>query len=140
MKRLVAYLAASTFFALTLGWAALSFGEPRSTLENEDDKRAEFMRQKLEYSKNVLEGLSTDRLALVARSANDLKLLSAAALWDVPRIPKLEYSEYTADFQRIADELAREANAGNLDGATLSYVQLTMNCVNCHKYVRTVDR
>lgn len=140
MKRLVAYLSAIAMLTLTLGWAAMSFGGPRSTLENEDEKRAEFMRLKLDYSKNVLEGLSTDRLALVARNAKDLKLMSAAALWDVPKIPMLEYSEYTADFQRIADELAREADAGNLDGATLAYVQLTLSCVNCHKYVRTVDR
>ena len=29
-----------------------------------------------------------------------------------------------------------KAKAKNLDGATLAYVRLTMNCIECHKYVR----
>jgi hypothetical protein len=30
----------------------------------------------------------------------------------------------------------RKAKDKNIDGATLAYLRLTMNCVNCHKYVR----
>ena len=34
------------------------------------------------------------------------------------------------------EQLIAEANANDLDGATLAYVQLTLSCVNCHKLVR----
>jgi hypothetical protein len=42
----------------------------------------------------------------------------------------------TTEFQRYADDLAKNAKQGNIDGATLAYLKLTMNCIQCHKYVR----
>ena len=30
------------------------------------------------------------------------------------------------------------AAEGNLDGAALKYVELTLSCVNCHKHVRSL--
>jgi hypothetical protein len=101
-------------------------------------KRAAFMRQKLEFSKAALEGLTKDDLAAVADAASKLKRLSAAAEWEVPTIPDVEqYLPMTTEFQRRCDEMAKQAKAKNIDGATLAYVQLTINCVNCHKYIRT---
>ena len=37
---------------------------------------------------------------------------------------------------KLLDRIESIAKAKNIDGATLAYVQLTVNCVNCHKYVR----
>lgn len=99
------------------------------------------MRQKLEYSKNVLEGLSLEQYDLIEKNAKALKLLSQAAEWEVPMIPNAtDYVAMTAEFQRYADELARCAKQSNIDGATLAYVKLTMNCVQCHKFVRFASR
>jgi hypothetical protein len=103
------------------------------------DKRAELMALKLDYAKNVLEGLTLERLDLVAENARDLKLMSAAAEWEPAVVPGPRYLDFTREFQRIADAMAEHASEGNLDAATLSYVQLTMNCVDCHKYVRAND-
>ncbi|QDV32812.1 hypothetical protein [Tautonia plasticadhaerens] len=104
------------------------------------DKRAELMRLKLDYAKNVLEGLALEKMDLVADNARDLKLLSAAAEWEPATVPGPLYLTYTRDFQRIADSMAEDARAGNLDGATLAYVQMATNCVECHKYVRSTRR
>ena len=99
--------------------------------------RAEFMRLKLEYSKLVLEGLTLDNYQTIIKNAQALKRLSEAADWEVPSIPNVgEYIVFTSEFQRLADELAKKAGEKNMDGATLAYLRLTMNCVNCHKYVR----
>jgi hypothetical protein len=99
--------------------------------------RAEFMRMKLEYSKLVLEGLTMENYATIIKNARALKTLSEAAEWEVPTIPNAgEYIVFTSEFQRLADELAKKAADKNMDGATLAYLRLTMNCVNCHKYVR----
>jgi hypothetical protein len=63
--------------------------------------------------------------------------LSEAAEWEVPTIPNAsEYIVFTSEFQRLTDELVQKAREKNMDGATLAYLRLTMNCVNCHKYVR----
>jgi hypothetical protein len=62
--------------------------------------------------------------------------LSYGAQWQVFQTP--EYVRRSAEFRRDADALKRSAEEKNLDGAALNYVKLTMRCVECHKYVRTV--
>jgi hypothetical protein len=103
--------------------------------------RREFMRQKLEYSKRVIEGLTVENFETVSRSARAQRLLSQAAEWEVPTIPNAtEYVTFTGEFQRLCDELGARAKEKNIDGATLTYLRLTMNCVNCHKYIRVATR
>jgi hypothetical protein len=98
--------------------------------------RAEFMRIKLEYSKKVLEGLTLEDYAGISKNAKALKRLSEAAEWEVPTIPNApDYMIFTTEFQRLTDEMDRKAKDKNIDGATLAYLRLTMNCVTCHKYV-----
>ncbi len=105
--------------------------------QHEKQARSEFMRRKLELSKNVLEGLSLEQYPMIEKNAKALKVLSQAAEWEVPTIPNAtDYVALTSEFQRYADDLAKAAKQGNIDGATLAYVKLTMNCVQCHKYVR----
>jgi hypothetical protein len=107
----------------------------------EKRNRSEFMRQKLAFSKNVLEGLSLEQYPTIEKNAKALKLLSQAAEWEVPTIPNAtDYVALTSEFQRYADDLAKNARQGNIDGATLAYLKLTMNCVQCHKYVRFASK
>jgi hypothetical protein len=99
--------------------------------------RAEFMRLKLDHSKKILSGLVTEDFDAILTGARELNRLSQAAEWEVPTIPDAdEYLHYTADFQRITQDLMKSARAKNLDAATLAYTRLTINCVDCHKYVR----
>ena len=111
-----------------LGLVSVSHGQPPK------GKLAGFMRPKLEHSKGVLEGLALENFDLVAKNARAMKELSEAAEWKIS--PNLTYLRYSGEFQRLADELIEQAKDKNIDGATLAYVQLTLNCVNCHKYVR----
>jgi cytochrome c556 len=109
--------------------------------EQRTRSRSEFMRMKLEYSKKVLEGLTLEDYAGISKNAKALKRLSEAAEWEVPTIPNAgDYIVFTSEFQRLADEMDRKAKDKNIDGATLAYLRLTMNCVNCHKYVRQVAK
>lgn len=120
---------ARSAFALTfaVALAAMAQDEQRSGLRK-------FMRQKLEFSQGILEGLSTENFALIAKDADALKALSQDTRWRVT--PNINYFRLSSEFQDLADELARNARKGNLDGATLAYVDMTMNCVKCHKLVR----
>ncbi len=47
-----------------------------------------------------------------------------------------DYADHSATFRKNVDALIRAARNKNLDGATLAYVRITMNCVDCHKFVR----
>lgn len=121
-------------FALT---TTVSSQVKDSDLPRGKTSRAEFMRMKLDYSKGVLDGLVNEKFDQIAKDARALKKLSEAAEWEVPGIPNVQsYIPFTREFQRITESLQKQAKEKNLDGALNSYVQLTMNCVNCHKYVR----
>jgi hypothetical protein len=111
--------------------------EDAPALAQQPRSRAEFMRTKLEHSKRALEGLTLENYGAIVESARALRRLSQAAEWEVPIIPNaVDYVAYTGEFQRLTDEMSRKAQEKNIDGATLAYMRLTMNCVSCHKYVR----
>ena len=126
--------------AAVLALVSLPFVPALSTgraSQQKKQNRSEFMRRKLEFSKNVLEGLSLEQYPMIEKNAKALKVLSQAAEWEVPMIPNAtDYVALTSEFQRFTDDLVKAAKQGNIDGATLAYVKLTMNCVQCHKYVR----
>jgi hypothetical protein len=124
-----------------LAAGTLLLGLTRAELPNAGRTRSEFMRQKLEFSKEVLEGLSLEQYATIERSAKALKKLSQAAEWEVPTIPNAtDYLAQTTEFQRSCDDLVKQAKARNIDAATLAYLKLTMTCVQCHKFVRFANK
>ncbi|MFO0907702.1 MAG: hypothetical protein U0794_04965 [Isosphaeraceae bacterium] len=121
---------------LLLSVTELRGGNPESA-QTTPPSRSEFMRQKLEFSKLILEGVTVENYDLITKNARNLRRLSTAAQWEVPTIPNAnEYITFTGEFQRLCDDLQASAKEKNLDGATLAYLRLTMSCVNCHKYVR----
>jgi hypothetical protein len=103
--------------------------------------RSELMRTKLEASSRIIEGLAVEDSELIIRGARSLKVLSRAAEWEVPMLPNAtDYLTYTTEFQRLTDDLTRDARNRTIDGATLDSFRLTMCCVNSHKSVRSLAR
>jgi hypothetical protein len=95
-----------------------------------------FMREKLNHSQKLLEALVLEDFKGMAKESQALSLLSLAASWQVLQTP--EYAQQSLEFRRAADAVHNAAEKNNLDGAALAYVEVTMKCVNCHKYVRGV--
>ena len=95
-----------------------------------------FMRAKLKHAQKVLEGLATEDYDIIAKGAQEMSLLSHATTWQVLQTP--EYNQHSLEFRRSTEALSEAAKNKNLDGAALAYVGVTLNCVNCHKYVRRV--
>ena len=75
----------------------------------------EYMRAKLTHSQKVLEGLTTEDFAMIAKNARAMSLLSQATNWQV--LQTSEYLQQSREFQRAADALAEAADKKNLDGA-----------------------
>jgi hypothetical protein len=102
------------------------------------DKRgpttSEVMKEKLDYSHFILNGIATENYDLILRNADSLSRLSQATGWRARQTP--EYEILSAEFRRQADALAKAAKDRNIDAASLAYVQMTLSCVNCHKYMR----
>jgi len=128
--------------ALLIGTTGLllyrgAVAQTQDDLNGRRAKRSTFMRMKLEYSKNLLEALTTEDFDKIAANARALKAMSLAAEWEVPEIPNVqEYLTYSADFQRVTDDLRKAAERKNIDGSLLNFNQLSVNCVKCHQYVR----
>ena len=95
---------------------------------------SELMKAKLVAAQKVLEGVATEDFNLVARNAGLLQGYSRAAAWMTRQSP--EYARFTEDFRRQATSLAAAAADRNVDRATVAYFQMTISCVNCHKFIR----
>lgn len=120
------------FLALSCGFAVLALAQPKAGGGNLRD----FMQVKLKHSQDILAGLVTEDLDKVAKGAQELSLLSQAESWQVYQTEG--YLQHSREFRRAADALRDAAKAKNMDAATLAYLDTTMKCMTCHKYVRDV--
>lgn len=121
--------AALALVVLLLAAVSLSVGQSRKSRATK-----EFMRDKLELAQRILEGLANEDYDLMIAKGTRLSAMSQEAGWQVFENP--EYADHSQTFRRNVDGLVRAARNKNLDGATLAYVRITMNCVECHKFVR----
>ena len=126
------WVAAAAVVAVATGFAASRLTAADSAVQT--DQVAAFMRAKLGHSQNVLEGLAVEDFDLIDKGAQQLSLASEDASWQV--LQTEDYARQSADFRRSCDSLRKAAKAKNLDGAALAWMEVTMKCVQCHKYVR----
>lgn len=97
-------------------------------------KAADFMQRKLDFTRTVVDGLATENYAKISAGAQDLLVLSHEADWNV--ITSAEYLKMSAEFRKSTERLLQQGEQKNLDGATLAYFEVTLNCIRCHKQVR----
>jgi hypothetical protein len=95
----------------------------------------EFMRAKLAVSQKILEGLATEDFDLITKNAEKLSELSKEPAWEVLANP--DYQKYSVEFRRNVSAMAAAGKSRNLDGATLAYLKVTMDCMECHRYIRS---
>lgn len=119
--------------SLTVG-AIGGMGLSANSGEQSNPAISKFMRQKLDHAQRVLSGLALEDYGAIEKSAEALANLSQASTWQVLKTP--DYVTYSSEFLQRANALTRAAREKNIDRATLAYVQLTLNCVECHKHVR----
>jgi hypothetical protein len=97
-------------------------------------KVRDLMRKKLEHSQKLLEGIAVNDFKLIGKHAEELIDVSKQLEWKVLKTP--QYEIHSNDFRRSAETLMKDAKEKNIDAAALTYVEITLTCVRCHKYVR----
>lgn len=95
---------------------------------------SKFMRMKLEASQQVLAGLALEDFELIQEGAAKLEEMSAAEKWRVSN--DALYREHSVDFQRVAQRLVKNGKDGKLEAAALTWLEMTMQCIECHKWSR----
>jgi hypothetical protein len=93
-----------------------------------------FMRQKLQASNLILEGLCTEDLKLVEDGSQTLMKMSHEERWRVSN--DVLYRRYSTEFMHAVEELQKEAEAMDMNGTSLAWVNVTMKCLKCHEWVR----
>ena len=93
-----------------------------------------WMKQKLDFSKNLLEGLASGDFDKIAQNAKTLRTLNKIEAFVRGRNPG--YRAQLQSFEESLDEIVRQASKENVEGVTLGFNQLTISCVNCHKKLR----
>ena len=121
---MITAFAALALLALTASFAA----------ERKSKATREFMRDKLELSQRILEGIALEDFDLIVAKSQKLSAMSQAASWQVFDNP--DYTQHSVAFRKNVEALTRAAENKNLDGVTLAYFRVTMSCVECHRYVR----
>lgn len=102
--------------------------------ETSDQPLDFWMRKKLDYSTAILRGLSMGDFELIEANANQMRLLNRVE--GFVRSRNSEYRDHVRTFERVTDDVIRQAKKQNIDGVTLAYHQLTVSCVRCHQSLR----
>lgn len=106
----------------------------KSRAEAKSKSLRDFMRLKLSASEKILEGLTLENFDLVQQGAESLHQMSSVEKWRVSN--DAMYRQFSDEFQRNTGELVKAAKDHNLDQAALKWFATTMNCVECHRFVR----
>jgi hypothetical protein len=93
-----------------------------------------WMRKKLDYSQQILEGIAEADFDRIATNAQAMRALGKVEGFVRGRTPG--YRSQLQIFQDATEQLIKHAEKDNVDGAALAFTQLTISCVNCHKHLR----
>ncbi len=109
--------------------------EPKTAAGSEKATASIWMEQKMKLSRQIMEGLARGKLADVDTSARAMRTLSRIEGW-ARRSDTKEYRRQLKYFNQATEEIIRQAQKDNLDGATLAFTQMTLSCVACHQELR----
>ena len=98
------------------------------------DQMQIFMRQKLEYSRGITEGMVLERFDLISQSAVAMRKMSQTNFW--LKVANPTYASNLTNFQYQLDQLFYAAGDRNLDRATAAYGNVLKSCIDCHHLVR----
>lgn len=110
--------------------------EKPAAVKPKEKSSSKLMRKKLAAAQDILEGLTTDDFEMIERGAKLLKSLTGEADFMISKDSM--YIQHAKEFESLADKLVKAAKSRSIDKASLHYVGLTMNCIECHRFVRDV--
>lgn len=121
------------------GDSAKQSTDAKKSDSNEESKKkptlATFMRQKMEASHDIMEGLLMEDGKLINKAAKKLKSMSDTERWRVSN--DIMYRNHSEDFRNAVEKLIVASKGNSIDRAALSWFDVTLSCIDCHRYVRT---
>jgi len=129
-------------FGLAQHWEAFAQEKPKPAFStpnagsdvHEGQPVSFWMKKKLDFSKNVLEGIAMGDFDKVSQNAKTLKGLSKIEAFVRRGTPG--YRAQVDAFERSLTEIIQQADKENIEGMTLGFNELTVSCVKCHRELR----
>jgi len=113
---------------LTMGAAVTLAASPSQTSD-----LAHLMRDKLDHAQKILEAMVTSDWATLDTQTRELEQITKDPRWTVLKYP--EYARHSSEFVRAVQELRRVAAQRDLEKTLKAYNAVTLQCVECHRYV-----
>ena len=114
--------------SLTL-WA--SYPQQEEQIEQDTSR---YMERKLESANAIVRGLAIEDFDAIGKAAQQLTLLSHESDWKV--VTTDDYLRLSNNFRGSTNRLNDAALEKDLNACTLAYIEVTLNCVRCHQYLR----
>jgi hypothetical protein len=91
------------------------------------------MRAKLAHAQKILEAVVTSDWTSLETESRELEQLTNDPRWTILKYP--EYSQHSLAFVRAVQALHRAAAQRDLEQAPKAYIEVTLQCVDCHRYL-----
>ena len=118
-------------------FASLLFGE--TSADKKEAKHATtFMRKKLVYSQNVLEGLTLENYDQIVTNGMKMWNMGKSNLWQV--LFAEDYQKQSATYRGHVMAMVEAARAQKLEAAREAYVKSLQSCYDCHKHFKVEQR
>src|SRR5262249_17754953 len=111
--------------------------DPSKTNPAAQPKKPTVMQRKLTHAQKLLEGLALEDFDMIRTSADGLIECVKDSTWKLNDTEK--YLLFSNDFLRGVENLKKAAKDKKIDAAALAYVDMTLTCVKCHRYLRDED-
>ena len=122
---------------LSTTWMLIPLGMGQSA-PSRQEPLDQVMKQKLVYSQGILEGITRARMELVQKNARKLLDVIDQPGWHT--LQSERYLQSKGEFRNAVRHLEQSSQDSDPSGAALAYVDMILECVQCHHFVRGVQR
>ena len=91
------------------------------------------MREKLVHAQKILEAVVTSNWVSLETESRELEQLTNDPRWTALKYP--EYARHSGAFVRSVQALHTAAAQRDLEKAPKAYISVTLQCVECHRYL-----
>lgn len=111
----------------------------QSSQEKRKGKRASiFMRQKLDYCRNAIEGLTLENYTQIITNGEWMWNMSRSNVWETAY--GQDYLKHSETFRDRVLKMIEAARAKDLDAARKSFGESLQSCYECHKFLKINER
>ena len=104
------------------------------TRASQEDPIRQLMKAKAGYAHRLLDAIVMEDFDAVREQAFRLKAVAETGDWKVVDTP--EYVAESDAFIRATERLVEASREKSGDGAALAYMDVTLRCLHCHRYMR----